>query len=130
MRLPYDTRGSESTAEALAAGSRVILVQRGAQDVSGALTARFEARESAWLVRRFLIRGPADSQARIFAGEPAVTTLADGTSAGDLDVADYAQPLYVPPTVPLVVVWTHRDTGANVADPDRLALVRAEIEDI
>jgi len=107
----------------------VILVERGAADVSGALTARFDARDPAYLVRRFLVQGPDGAEARIYVGEPSQLNLADGTRAGELDIADYAQPLYVPRGIPLVVIWTD-SAGRDIDDPNRLAVVRAEIEEL
>lgn len=114
------------TPEATAAGHRSVLAQAAEVDTAGRLAVRFEPRYAGWLVRRLVVQGPAGSVARVYVGEPEPLNMADATSAGATDVADYAQPLYVPPAASLVVVWTDAD-GTNIAGT---AMARAEIEDI
>jgi hypothetical protein len=120
-----------ATTEATAAAQRSILAQRAVVDHTGALVCRFEPRDSPGgaLVRRIVVQGPVSSLARVYAGEPDPLNLADATASGWSDVADYAQPLYLPPYTPLVVVWTDA-ADQNIADPDGRALVRLELEDV
>lgn len=91
--------------------------------------ARFAPRPTGvgYLVRRAVIQGPSGSICRIYTGDPDETSLADGSQAGALDIADYYQPLYVDPATELVAVWTEVDGVTNVSGP---ALIRIELEEL
>lgn len=58
------------------------------------------------LVRRVTITGPAGSSASLFIGDPTNDhNRADGSAAGDFDVAEYDPELYVPVGMALSIVW-------------------------
>lgn len=114
-------------------GSRHNLVARAAPeplnglDGGTYLAARLRARGTGYLVRRVLIQGPEASLFRIYTGEPSAESLADGSQSGALDVADFAQPLYVDPGLELVGVWTPEDLAQPLVGD---ALMRVELEDV
>ena len=97
-----------------------------AKSESGRLTARVPARGVPWLARRIVIQGPNGSICRLYTGEPSGTSLADGSQAGALDVADYYQPLYVEPGTELVAVWL--DTTEQPIPGE--ATIRVELEEL
>ena len=126
MQLPRPVQGGGA---ASGGGARYNLVTKARTEPSGALVARFTPRPSGvgYLVRRVVLQGPSGSICRIYTGEPDETSLADGSQAGALDIADYYQPLYVDPATELVAVWTEPDGRTNVTGS---ALVRIEIEEL
>lgn len=127
MYLPQPQAVDPFTAEG--ATRQTVLAARAELDEVGRLVVRFAGRDRGYLVRRMVVQGVAGTAARVYAGEPDPLNLADGTNAGAADVADYAQPLYVPEGLPLVVVWANSD-GTTPADPDGLTTARIEIQDV
>ena len=123
MQLP---RPVQSGGAASGGGARYNVVAQATVEPSGALVARVSARDLGWLARRIVLQGPPGSICRLYTGEPGPTSLADGSQAGELDVADYYQPLYVERSLPLVAVWS-TGTGENVTGE---ALIRVELEEV
>ena len=125
MFLPY-----QDATETGGAGDRSVTAQRATIDQLARLSCRFLPRQApnGYLVRRIVVQGPDHSEAAVYVGDPSDLTMADVTRNGAGDVADYAQPLYVPPALDLWVIWTDRTTGANyVGGP---ATARIETEDL
>lgn len=122
MQLP---RPVQQGGAASGGGARYNVVAN-AQSESGRLTARVPARGVPWLARRIVIQGPGGSICRLYTGEPSTASLADGSQAGALDVADYYQPLYVEPGVELVAVWLDT-TEQNIGGE---ASLRVELEEM
>lgn len=120
MQLPRPVQSSRG-------GARYVLTAQASIEVDGRLTARIDGRGPAWLARRIVVQGPSGSICKLYTGEPSETNLADGSQSGALDVADYNQPLYVEPSIPLVAVWTEADGVTNVTGD---AIVRVELEEI
>lgn len=124
MQLPRPVQGGGA---ASGGGARYNLVANARVESNGVLVARIAGRGPAWLARRIVVQGPAGSACKLYTGAPSSTSLADGTKSGALDVADYYQPRYIEPSVPLVAVWTAADGVTNVAGP---AVIRLELEEI
>lgn len=126
MFLPHGDRSA--TSEATAAAQRSVLAQYASVDDEGRLSCWFAPRDSpgGFLVRRIVVQGPPNSVVRVYAGDPDPLTLADATATGSSDVADYAQPLYVPTYQPLVIIWQKPD-GTDLAG---VATARIEIEEL
>ena len=125
MFLPY-----QDSTETPGGDGRSVQAITATIDQAGRLSCRFQPRRApnGYLVRRIVVKGPALSVASVYVGDPADLTLADVSRNGQTDVADYSQPLYVPPALDLWIVWTVRSTGANfVAGP---ATARIETEDL
>lgn len=126
MQLP--TTKHDPSAAAAAAAQRDVLAKYAKTDDLGRLVCRFGPRSTGagYLVRRVVVQGPQGSLCRLYTGEIDPLNVADHTASGWSDVADYAQPLYVPPYLDLVVLWERLD-GTNIAGA---AVARIEIEEI
>lgn len=82
-----------------------------------------------WLLVRALVDGPADSLALLYVGVPGAGTLADGSTAGDLDVAEWGTSgPYVPPSTPVYVVWTDGSRAALTSGAAQLRLEYTEVD--
>jgi len=79
---------------------------RQAEDVGAELRATFPAVANLErMVRRICVSGPADTECRVYVGAVQATNLADGTSRGELDVAEYPAGMEWPANRELVLVW-------------------------
>jgi hypothetical protein len=106
-------------------GARYNVVARSRTE-DGRVVARVPARGVPWLARRIVIQGPSGSICRLYTGNPSDASLADGSQAGALDVADYYQPLYVEPGTELVAVWL--DTTEQPIPGE--GMIRVELEEL
>lgn len=71
--------------------------------------------DRAWLVWRVAVTtdSAATTEARVYIDRADVDRFVDGTSAGNLDVADMAAPIVVPGGGRLVVEWTNGTEAAQ-----------------
>lgn len=67
-----------------------------------------------WLVERMTVMcdSALPTQATVYAGDPIPINLIDGTSRGNLDVADETSPALVQTGLPLTAVWSGCTPGA------------------
>lgn len=86
-------------------------------DATGTATVTFDAVPAGqlWLVERFAVSSSSSTQTtcQIYAGDPAPANLVDGTTSGNLDVADEASPILIDSSLSLNAQWTGASSGAS-----------------
>ena len=118
MALPPTRAASESGGAALA-----VVDYRSAAKISkpggadGLLTVEFDPVDPGliWLIQRITVLSSSTTQTRamVYAGDPTGTNFVDGTSRGNLDVADELSPILLESCNRLTVQWTEASPGAQ-----------------
>lgn len=74
-----------------------------------------------WGIERIVVAndGTATPTVRVYIGDEEITNIVDGTTQGDLDIAEYDNPMLVSSQRQLTVVWTG-------ADADSLCILRLQ----
>jgi hypothetical protein len=92
-----------------------IIVSITAVSASGQMRAVLPAPpiNTAYWISRISVNMSVNCSAYVYIGAIANGNIVDGTATGQLDTADYAVPVYVPPATPVTVAWiTAAGTGS------------------